>query len=819
MKLYDRFADKGFHTSIATTFGIDFDAYESIILPRLRGAGCRNNIVIADSRMLTHALNGASNLPRHAGRLYTVNGASAGGFFHPKIFLQLGRRSGRLIIGSANLTASGLAGNLEIVGMVSCGEEDSGEQQLVARAWEHLSGFIDSEQRGLAGQRDWMLARTPWLRRATSASGPVSLSDRTTAALLPTGEALGIGQRFANLIDEPVSRLIVISPYWDKKLEALSYLMKRLSPQDTSILLDPDTVMFPKDAIGDFADVHLFRRGDFRKGRFIHAKVIIAQTTHADHVLLGSANCTIAALGADAFNGLNEEVCLYRRLPPNSVLETLELIDSLIAEQLIDVATLETSEIDDELPFDELHAQTPGQFECRVDVLTWRPAKSVNPDSCLIELLNENGHPITCQLSSMKSDGGKCRYQITGTDERPAFARLLFADGRHSAPAIVTLIDRLSAVIRETRSHKTENALRELDSETEANLMLLEVLDVLEKLEPSDGQAKSTVSIPKKEREKEKESDATRYRTLSYEQFIAGRRPHNEKSKLVHNSLAGSEVSLVRGFLNRILGMEGEDDNDSDEDDTSLKNAFDLGDETSDAEAAIASGQEFEKRPKPPTEEELDKAAMQRKAAHRKATKDQIVAASTAFGKRIKARQKKGTLDNHDILRLRALLMIICSASWTGSESDNQKSSAPASIQVLPEEGDANSWPFVMGRTLFGIFGGRCPAIRQLYLSGEHDQIPIDIIECWATCYWCLQACLNASVSKKERARIAVHLIPIAKLAYRLTLPTKDELLGSSVVTLMEGMSARYAKKLGIEPTSISNSHKALVAELFRESH
>ena len=109
MKLYEQFAEKNFHTSVAATFGIDFDAYESIVLPRLRGAGCRNNIVIPDSRMLTHALDGASALPNHAGQLYTVNGASAQGVFHPKVFLQFGRRGGRLIVSSANLTASGLA--------------------------------------------------------------------------------------------------------------------------------------------------------------------------------------------------------------------------------------------------------------------------------------------------------------------------------------------------------------------------------------------------------------------------------------------------------------------------------------------------------------------------------------------------------------------------------------------------------------------------------------------------------------------------------------------------------------------------------------
>ena len=112
MKLYEKFADNGFHSSIVTTFGIDFDAYENIVLPRLRGAGCRNNIIVADQRMLTYALGGDSPLPRHAGKLYGVTdalGARAGGVFHPKVILQLGRKRGRLIVGSANLTSSGLA--------------------------------------------------------------------------------------------------------------------------------------------------------------------------------------------------------------------------------------------------------------------------------------------------------------------------------------------------------------------------------------------------------------------------------------------------------------------------------------------------------------------------------------------------------------------------------------------------------------------------------------------------------------------------------------------------------------------------------------
>ena len=57
---------------------------------------------------------------------------------------------------------------------------------------------------------------------------------------------------------------------------------------------------------------------------------------------------------------------------------------------------------------------------------------------------------------------------------RPSFARVQLENGAYSAPAIVTLLDRLRAVIRETQSRKAESALRVLDDETEAKLALLD---------------------------------------------------------------------------------------------------------------------------------------------------------------------------------------------------------------------------------------------------------------------------------------------------------------------------------------------------------
>jgi hypothetical protein len=72
-------------------------------------------------------------------------------------------------------------------------------------------------------------------------------------------------------------------------------------------------------------------------------------------------------------------------------------------------------------------------------------------------------------------------------------------------------------------------------------------------------------------------------------------------------------------------------------------------------------------------------------------------------------------------------------------------------------------------------------------------------------------------MSSAEHKRIAQYFKPLLALAHRLTLPTRTELLGDGVITLMDRMSVRYAEQLGIEPAAISDSHWALVQELFRE--
>src|SRR5262249_40846475 len=148
--LYDRFNARGFHTSLITSFGVDFDAFESIVLPRLRGAGCFNTALLADRGMLAYALEDAAVIPAYAGRHYTVTGTGAAGVFHPKVVLQVGRAGGRLLVTSANMTAPGLAGNLEVAGELKADSGQPGECGLLAAAWRFLQRLVPPDDSGLA---------------------------------------------------------------------------------------------------------------------------------------------------------------------------------------------------------------------------------------------------------------------------------------------------------------------------------------------------------------------------------------------------------------------------------------------------------------------------------------------------------------------------------------------------------------------------------------------------------------------------------------------------------------------------------------------
>lgn len=798
MRLYERLGDAGYHTTIISSFGVDFQAFEAIALSRLRGAGCRNVMLIADSAMVGLALDSGAPTPRLAGTHYLVVKASAnGGVFHPKIFLQLGRKGGRMIVASANATAAGLAGNLEIASLVECGMEDTGEQRLVASGWAFLSRFLDERQQAVTDKLEWARARTPWLLRARPAEGLVTLADGTQAAFIASGAAEGISERFLAMVgDRSADRLIVMSPFLDEGLVALRQLQNRLDATETAALIDTAQGLFPTAALRNGRAVRLGelaqldeRRFPKRNSRFVHAKLILATTGETDHVLVGSANCTLAALGRGDAPGINEEACLYRRVPAGRALADLGLSMIVDGEDTVDPAEVPTFAPGETLPLDDARASDPGIFEAIFDRLRWWPSSpalgtNVAYGSARIELVDDGGLIFDVPFeASAKADSLPLSFSIPTGAARPRVARIRFQDGRRSGAALVSCVGELRSETREPMGPRGERAAAALDDAQEEGLWLLEVLD---DFDVADRDAQPPPDSPAQRRLRSIDQVTDQARMLDYAAFLAGRRRRVEPGEQERNSLAGSASSLVRAFLNRTLGIAtaSAQAQNSVDDDGEILRALNTGDEVADGASAIEAG--LESGPAVGPRQKTEHPAL-RRLADARALGDAV----TAFGKRMADTKKVGS---KEILRLRALITVIAIAGF------GEATPKPTAVQVLPTSanGFAETWPRLIGRTLHTFFGGRDPAVQRLALEAFHDRLPTDVLETWATCVWAGEIALAAS----RRAPPLVSLVPILQrlveqMNQRIAL-SSEERSSREFVAVLEALNDRFQARLGL---------------------
>jgi hypothetical protein len=810
MRLYETFGKTGFHTCIATSFGIDFDAYENVVLARLRGAGCHNNLLAVDARMLTLALDGGSGRPVHAGRIYSVIPVGGLGFFHPKVTLQLGRSSARLIVSSANITAAGLAGNLEVAGAIEAEDAASGEMRLIASAWRFLSRLLDPNLEGVSRQIDWMRARTPWLRNIDAAPGAVELSDGTMGAFFASDDEGGIAERFLEcLSEERVRRLIVISPYWDEDLAALNFLLGRMEPAEACLLLDHGYQVFRpgKIARGQRSRVKLIDFKPMDKSRFIHAKVVIAQTARQDHVLYGSANCTWAALSGSEFKGRNAEACLYRGLPGGLAVEALGLSDALECKP-IPHSEFRSAEPEGSLPLAELDRRFPGYFTCRFDTLIWSPPAGADPELDRIELLNRDATPLASAIQRIDGgNDGTIRFRLTGK-EPPTFARVRRSDGSLSALGIVSVLDELRDAVKDARTRRIDAALSQLDGGTELGLWLLETLDELMAAEAALRGAEEAPIRRTRTNAPPADKPSAPEQLLTYKEFIAGRRLRSEAAGH-RNSFAGSHVSGIRGFLNRLLRIGESEKRGGEEQVLAPVHAFDLGDETANPDEAVEGGLEFEQasqRPGP-VAEDGDQLHSVQAARQRRVNRDELVGAVAELEETIAEKAKGNGLRPIDLLRMRAMLMILAAAAWDGTTAPENM------LQVLPPSGDRDAaWPRLLGKVLFTYFGGQRIAIRTLVLDGFYDQIPDDVLECWATCMWAIQTVALATARYPEYRGMTVPIGNLRSSIYRTIALRQDELTDARILRVLEALTARFGMSMNLDGSVVLAVHERTAA-------
>lgn len=804
MKLFNAFKETGFHTTITTSFCIDFLAYEQLVLTRLRDAGCMNNIVLADSRMLTLALDDVERAPQAAGVRYSLVGADGPALFHPKLTLQLGGNSARLLVASANLTMSGLAGNLEVVGELHMRAEDLRLAPVMRQALEFIEQFVHSAEHATRKQLEWARTRSPWLRDSESVdASPV-------AQLMTSSEATGIGRRFVELVaSDPVQRLIIASPYWDPDLSAARFLQRALKPRRTALMVDAQRGLFPGTQRLK-ADVHEISPLAQPRSRFAHAKIVIAQTKKADHVLFGSPNCTTAALGTNERAGMNVEAAFYKRMPPGAALEALELGRALDVPAL-DESAIAAYERSEDIPLEEVAARQPGRFQVFGLQLSWTPSAHFDVDDAIVDLL-DGKQELLVVLPPVGGQG--VRTYLLELPTSPRFARVR-ADDCISALGVVHNEQALMDNLRPTKNKKIKDGLAMLDGGDIEGLYLYEALELIDA-----GERQLAGRTAAGGRVRGRRNQGMENSLMTYDEFMRTRANAAEQPRdfAPSNSLASSHANEVRALLNTLIGVDAGQLKIDEVDNAVGEMPLGMGDEIADGEEAVEEGLEIVQeavRPQPAN-------ALPPVAVMRAFDSERIIQYSVRkFNERIALAAGERELTTRDLLRVRLLLTVIL-ASGSKKLVRHTAFAFGERPPVLLARGDVG-WPRLAGQVLFTLFatqGGDLPMIRQVKMPDQASvAIPADILECFATCFWTVAALALAQDERNAPTEVAGRAHRRAEEIYGSTILNVDDLMSAPVMKVLNALGARYAERLGVSQEAILDLHFQMSAatQVFRE--
>ncbi|MDB5704097.1 MAG: hypothetical protein JWN66_1213 [Sphingomonas bacterium] len=777
MKYPDRMARRGagsrpFHTAISTTFAIEFAALEEVMLPQLMTSGATNFLVIADGRMSSMSLSDGSQMPIQLGRDYELHSPVIGaGVFHPKILLQIGRRAGRLFVGSANITAAGLAGNAETVIELECKDEPGPEREIICSAWRYLHGLVSADAGAARDAITWAAERAPWLLGPER--GPVQvLEDGSAIAFLSNASDLGISRRFIDLVaGEAVERLVVASPYWDEGLAALQALRTALEPETTSIFLDLEQHEFPIGA-STASGLEFRELPEMLQGRFAHAKIVIASTADHDHVLVGSANCTQAALGRGEAAGVNAEACIYRRLPRDAAIEALGL-DACLKQNPVEVEEIEPREAALPIPLDEIAATRPGSFEIERGVLTWSPAQRV-PRSGTLRLLDADARDIsTISFGPIDVEARQSLRVEIDQPGRISFV-VVVSEDFISAPAHVTHRLLLRRCRREVATGTVAKAVEAFDSGGDFDLWMHSAFDDLARADLADCPHIRVAPPRAQKAAAEQEQQVSQY--LTFDEFMETRSPDLRDLGRCVSTLTGTHSDSIRSFLNMLVGRRPESaEADSGDDDW-----LEMGDEDENGELDAATMDIEVAAVEEPDEEE---------AENRNAIVDARMFEKMVRNYAANITAGEEPLGPSDVLRLRFWLMLLL---YKAKHAELPKGLEPTS--------DESGWPRMAFRVLAAFFCGRKPPVLRVMIAREYTEMPVDFLESWTTALWTLDAIEDVVPPSVRNRSFLTYVQKVRVEMLKVLGLTPAELASETVVELRRGLDRTIGGRLGYIP-------------------
>lgn len=283
--------------AIILTHNIDFLFVQSILLPRLRAAGSPRLTIFADATCALETYRSQHHLLEGLGSTYRVVPVDLGAFrrFHPKAYLLASRDRAVAAIGSGNLTFGGMSANHEVW---ACGVSDGEGAGLISGLRRYIPQIVartdlpESVAENVAAAFNEEL---PWVAGLPEAHG---------IAFSPADRPLL--DQIADHVTGEILRVSVITPFFDDNGAALSELARRFSAPVTAYIQPGRAGLWKAAAsrLPSTVTIGTASGNAGEKDRSIHAKIFVFHRTADDILVVGSANCSRAALtlGPDACN-------------------------------------------------------------------------------------------------------------------------------------------------------------------------------------------------------------------------------------------------------------------------------------------------------------------------------------------------------------------------------------------------------------------------------------------------------------------------------------------------------------------------------------
>ena len=298
-----------YHSALLTTYSFDPIYFESIYLSTLRKLGITNIVVLMDANMYDQLLADADyqchRVTQYNYTLVRQENAHSG-VFHPKTVLLFGEEEGALIVGSGNLTYSGLSNNDEVWNVFHVQGNESANYPLFYKAWKYLSEGTIAKAPLVQRQIDWMIEQSPWLQKESDEKIVNLATGDECQLLFNTSNNRILDFVYASIGSKEIDKITVIAPFYDTEGNAMKQLHSHFSPLEMQCVLDLDRQSAPYALLQEETSI-VFKKANTPNP--LHAKIIEIQGKEETWLLSGSANAGNMALGTSSYS-FNDEACI-----------------------------------------------------------------------------------------------------------------------------------------------------------------------------------------------------------------------------------------------------------------------------------------------------------------------------------------------------------------------------------------------------------------------------------------------------------------------------------------------------------------------------